>query len=363
MRLEVGRRTLLEIESLAAGGEGIARAEGWVVFVPRTAPGDTWRVEIREVRRRYARARPIERLRAGPGRREPPCPYVGRCGGCDWMHLDEATQRRWRERILCDALVRIGRQGALPSIQTLASPAPFGYRSRARVLYARRKVGFRARRSQALVSVERCIVLDAATQRALDALVARPPQGRGEREIRGYGDAVAVAGRTLRVGPHAFFQANRALWSAWLRKVAELCGEGEMALELYAGVGFYTSVLMERFRRVIAVEAGPAAEDLAVNCAAEVVRTRAEHWLPITGRRLQPEVVLMNPPRRGCDARVVEALRVLSPRRIVYVSCDPTTLARDLAGLEGVFSLSQLWVLDALPQTSRIETIAVLERC
>ncbi len=212
-----------------------------------------------------------------------------------------------------------------------------------------------------MVDIERCLVLDAETQSKLVELRENPPRGQGEIEIRGYGEKVEVAGQRLAVGPHAFFQANRALWERWLEVVVAACGRGELALELYAGVGFYTVAIEARFKSVIAVERGAASRDARRNTDARVIEAAAENWLPQQVGRLDPDLVLMNPTRSGCDARVTDALRAIGPARVVYVSCEPPTLARDAARLGPTFRLTGLSLLDTLPQTHHVEAVATFE--
>ncbi len=361
MTQRVGSEIELTIETLAAGGDGVGRSEGRVIFVPRTAPGDRVRVQLVRVRPRYVRGELRALLEPGPQRRESPCPYFGRCGGCRWLHLEDDAQEAGRLGILRDALQRIGGIRELPPIELVRSPAPFGYRSRARVAYAHGKVGFRAWHSHEVVDIERCLVLDAETQSKLSQLRERPPRGSGEIEIRGYGEKVDVADRRLAVGPSAFFQANRLLWERWLEVVSAACGSGELALELYAGVGFYTGEIEKNFKSVIAVERSTSARDARRNTRARVIQAAAEIWLPEQVGSLHPDLVLMNPPRGGCDARVVGALRALAPARVVYVSCEPSTLARDAARLGPTFRVTGLSLLDALPQTEKVEAVATLE--
>ena len=352
----------LSIDTLAAGGEGVGRHRGLVVFVPFAAPGDRLRVRVVRAIRRWLRAEIVAVVEPGPQRRPAPCPYYERCGGCDWMHIDEAEQSRARVAIVCETLRRIGGLDALPAIEHVPSPRAFGYRARARVAHERGRVGFRGRASRELVDIERCAVLDEGTQHALDTLRADPPPGRGELEIRSYGAELRVAGRVCSVAPGDFFQANAALWERWHTLVVEACGEGAFAVELYAGVGFYTIGLEQRFSRVIAIERGRAAAQLRSNTHSSVVRAAAEEWAPRELARLRPEVVLLNPPRAGCHKSVLDAVDESEAPRVVYVSCDPSTLARDLGRCKGELRLVRLVVIDSLPQTHHIEVIAVLER-
>jgi len=354
--LELGSVLPLRIDALAAGGDGIGRHEDLAIFVPLTAPGDLARVRVHQVRERFARAHLLSIEEPGK-RREPACPYFARCGGCSWLHVPEATQTEARIRILRDALQRIAKRSDLPPIESRESPRTLGYRARARVAYAAGRVGFRMRGSHEIVPIEHCAVLDEPTQLELEQLRRRPPHGRGEREIRGFD----VRAEGLQVSPGAFFQANRSLWRDWATLVAQCCGSGDVLLELFAGVGFYTVQLERRFERVLAVEQALSAADLRVNTRAEVFGTSVETFLQTYAWDPMPNVVLMNPPRIGCSREVMEALSEHLPRRIVYVSCEPSTLARDLGRLPTQYRIVRIVALDALPQTHHVEAIVVLE--
>jgi 23S rRNA (uracil1939-C5)-methyltransferase len=278
------------------------------------------------------------------------------------MHLSETAQQRARIDILNDSLRRIGGVSELPPIEFLSAPASFHYRARARVAVVGGRVGFRERASHRVVDVERCAVLDPNTQLALTDLRARAPSGPTEVEIRGFAEKVQVGERMLRVGPGEFFQANRPFWGEWQRTVAEACGAGGCLVELYAGVGFYTVALLDRFERVVAVERSSAARSARLNTNAEVIAADANEWAPVRLAALAPDTLLLNPPRTGCDQRVLRAVRETLARRVVYVSCDPTTFARDVRQLASGYRVKRLVVIDALPQTHHVEVLGVFER-
>ncbi|MBW2280314.1 MAG: class I SAM-dependent RNA methyltransferase [Deltaproteobacteria bacterium] len=365
MSLEPGTIIELVIDGLAAGGDGVGRFDGRAVFVPLTAPGDRVAAEVVRVQPRWARAEPVQLLDAGTGRREAPCGLFGECGGCSWLHLTPAAQRDARLTIARDALTRIGHFESLPELEWLPSPVELGYRARARVSLAPDEgiVGFHMRRSDRIVDVERCAVLDAMTQRELDRLRADPGGDSFDRlrsdqvEIRGFGREALG----LHVSRGSFFQANGAIWRQWRDAVAEACGRGASLVELYAGVGFFTTALEPRFEQIVAVERAASVADLRANTKAQVVHKSAEAFAVEELSALSPEVVLVNPPRTGCDSLVVDAIRRSGARRVVYVSCDPPTLARDLSRLGDGYHLRRLVVVDAMPQTHHVELFALLE--
>lgn len=377
----------LEIETLAAGGDGLGRGpDGRVVFVPFTAPGDRVRVEIVERRNRFARGVAQELTRAAPGRTDPLCPVFGQCGGCAWQHLAYPVQLEAKRTILHDALERIARLPVPAAFPLHPSPEPYGYRSRARVLASRGRVGFRRRRSSSVCATRRCPILVPELDRALAALADDPPRPSGEWELSvGIGGRTALApfpvrdssawveveaaGERLRVSSGSFVQANALLREALLAAVVRAAGTGKGLLELFAGAGFFTLALARGFRHVVAVESNPIAvadleENLTaigmdhVDIAAEPAERVLEDWR--VAMRV-PDVVVLDPPRVGLEPEARDALATLGAPRIVYVSCDPATLARDLGVLgDRGYELEGLEGFDLFPQTPHVEAVAVM---
>jgi 23S rRNA (uracil1939-C5)-methyltransferase len=384
----------LRIERLSAGGDGVAReASGRVVFVPLAAPGDLVRVRLRDARKRFARADVLELLEPGAARVQPPCPVFGVCGGCAWQHVAYPAQLSAKAEIVSDALRRIGgfelEKGA---VRVTPSPSPYGYRNRARLLQEGASLGYRMRRSHALCAVEACPVL----QPELSAVLARKrtplaggvsreweisigisgaPRARPLDEPCAAGiDAVDVcAGEDLlRISPGVFAQANAGLLGPLRDAVVREATSGgatTSALELYAGAGLFTLGLARRFDWVTAVESQPnAVADLRFNLRrarlanADVRPGEVEEVLPRLEVR-NPDVVVVDPPRAGLSREAMAELERVGPRRVVYVSCDPATLARDLAVLRGSgHRLLHVEAFDLFPQTPHVEALAVSER-
>ena len=377
------------IESLAAGGDGVGHdASGRVVFVPFAAPGDCLRVQLVEEQARFARGEIDAVLAPGEARVAPRCPVFGSCGGCAWQHIDYAAQLEAKRAMLRDALERIGGIEA-PPIEVVASPQPYGYRGRTRVLVEGDRVGFRKRRSHEVCAITACPLLAPPLDAALASLAAHPPAQDGEWELALGSDgavrsialgarapaaeriAVRAAGEQIEVSGGVFVQANALLQDTLAQTVLDAAGQGAEALELFAGAGFFTLGLARRFARVAAVESDAAAAvDLSRNCAAaglrhvRVIETPAEAVLGAFRRhRLAPDVVVLDPPRGGIGQRASEWLARLPAHRIVHVSCDPATLARDLRVLtEKRWSLVRVVGFDLFPQTPHVEAVAVLVR-
>jgi len=376
-------RAELRIESLAAGGDGVAHLpDGRVVFVPFTAPGDLVRVRLVESRARFARARVEELLEAGATRVSPVCAVFGSCGGCTWQHVDYAAQLEAKRQILCDAVRRIGGLVEPPVGPVLPSPSAYAYRGRARVRVEGGRVGYLRRRSHALCPVKRCPVLVPVLDRRLHELAEHPPQPEGEWELASGSDEVRasplgaraaprirleVGGRHIGVSSGVFAQSNALMLDALAARVADAAGSGSLAVELHAGAGLLTFGLAERFDRVVAVEGDPAAiGDLRANLAEaglERVEVRAQGveqaLAELAGRR--PDALVLDPPRSGLPPRSAEALVAVEAQRIAYLSCDPATLARDLAAIcARGYALHALEGIDLFPQTPHVEALATL---
>jgi len=377
----------LTIASLAGGGDGVGRAAGGrVCFVPFSAPGDRVRVRVVKEHARFARGEIVELLAAGPSRTTPECPVFGVCGGCAWQHVRYDAQLEAKREILRSALERVGRLRLPGPIELMPCPAPYRYRTRTRVLVEGGRVGYRRRRSHALCATSHCPVLVPE----LDAVLAQLGDGEpdpGEWEMAsGEGGvvrierlsptgprsatgelAIQVGDDSLVFSPGVFVQSNRWLRDALAAAVLEAAGQGRLAIELFAGAGFLTLGLARRFRRVVAVEADAAScADLLRNARRaglhniELCCEAAEH-AAAKGFGTIPDAVVLDPPRSGLVRDGAAAVCALAAPRVVYLSCDPATLSRDLAVLcAGGYEIQQVRGFDLFPQTAHVEALATL---
>ncbi|MFL6228973.1 MAG: class I SAM-dependent RNA methyltransferase [Pyrinomonadaceae bacterium] len=393
-RVRAGDILEVEIERVVPGGAGMAHARGLTVFVPLAAPGDVLRVRVERVKGRVAFAALAEVITPGRERVEPPCPYFGRCGGCDFQQLTYAAQLAAKVEIIRDCLRRIARLTPPANILITPSPAAWHYRSRARWQHdARaRHLGYYELASHRVVDVAECPVVVPELQDALARLredfAGRDSTAVEAREFEAVAgdDGVsllpplddreatervrAVAGESYRFDAACFFQINHALLEA-LVNAATRDEAGESAVDLYCGVGLFTLPLARRFARVTGVEGNAAAAAYARRNLSDARLANAEikmapvgEWLAQRASKLAPvDLVLLDPPRAGAEHGAVEGIVALRPRRIVYVSCDPATLARDLRELSAHgYALASLEAFDMFPQTHHVETIARLTR-
>ena len=408
------------IERIAAGGDGIARHDGMVVFVPRAVPGDVVSVALMR-HRTFARGRILEQLTASPDREPAPCPHYDgdRCGGCQLQGLQYPAQLAIKGELVRDALVRIGKQ-AIDSVSVTASPSPWRYRNSLTLALQRdrlRPSGWMAGMHVAgdptkLFALNECLlampeVMDgwhqlmhvasnlpramslrvtlrqlstgglAMTveggaswkQTSIDALVGGLPDLHAiwwvrDDEVR----TVRFDRRTVHEAGASFAQVNPAV-AALLRArvVAEVeAVSPDAVVDAYAGSGALSADLIRAGRRITAIELDPDASAVAVvalrgDPLARVLTGRVEHLLP---HGLPANVVVLNPPRAGVDATVPALIAPPTShvRRVVYVSCDPATLARDINRLGPEWRVTAVQAFDMFPQTSHIETVCTIDR-
>jgi len=376
-----------KVEKLVHGGLGLVRDTEGVVFVAFVIPGETVRIgAIRKERRRRTAER-VEVVEPSPERAVPPCPLFGRCGGCQLQHVSYEAQLRFKREIVQEVLARLaGVEAEVAPVLPAASP--WHYRARIKLQVRRGIAGFFAEGANELLPVPHCYI-------ARDELNALLPTLGGLVRARGTetvelmllpdGGLWAIAagrgrktyrwvngGWTPDAGQRAAFsQVNPERNEALRELVAGLAGQGPCAkaIDLYAGTGNLAGALLGRCEQVTAVDSDPAAMELGRRSigkdhAARVrfVNMKAEDFLAGASDADRPDLVVLDPPRSGARPAVSGIIR-LAPPRVIYVSCDPATLARDLKDLarEG-YALRSITPLDMFPQTAHIETVSLIVR-
>ncbi|MBF8259246.1 MAG: TRAM protein [Actinobacteria bacterium] len=389
------------------GGYVLARPEGMgVLFVRWALPGEVVSVRLVERKREYAFAEAVEVLSPSPHRVDPPCEVFGECGGCQLQHADYPYQLEMKREILREAFRRIGKTDVAPEI---APPRePFGYRYRGRFRVDGEKVGFHGERSHRLVPVSRCpLMIDAinavlpglrglgrfavvsGVQVASDGVRASAsfpgvPFGKGmvehlagrtggvlsgaRFEDRSWGEeriTLPLEGISYSVSPRGFFQANWRMNQAMVRRIGAILGEsaGARLLDLYAGAGNFALPLAAKVREVVAVEGeAQSFRELRDNVRGNalgnvrIVRSSVETFRP-EGRF---DALVLDPPRAGLSERSLERVREIAAGNVFYVSCNPSTLARDVRSLSDRYVLASLEMHDFFPNTHHVEALAVL---
>jgi 23S rRNA (uracil1939-C5)-methyltransferase len=371
----------VKVDKWVYGGDAMARIEGRVVFVPFVLPGDM-------------HADLVAIQQSAPERVAPPCPLFTRCGGCHYQHAPYEFQLAQKVEILREQLRRVGKIKWEGEISAVSGPA-LGYRNRAQFQIADGKIGYFASGSHDLIPVDgECPISSPRLNQALAEMRARMPDRRFPNFVHSielFTDETNVQVNILetdrpvaktfyewcqstvaleyattfgkfRVSPRSFFQVNRFLIDQ-LVEAAIGDASGQTALDLYSGVGLFALPLARKFQKVAAVESGvTAARDLEVNAqnaglVIQHLQGRVEdHLARVTA---PPDFVVADPPRAGLGKTVVSHLERLKPPRLTIVSCDPATLARDVAALTG-YKIDKLTLVDLFPQTYHLETVAHL---
>jgi len=346
---------ILTIQDIAFGGKGVARHEGMVVFVPFVAPGEVVTGRITRRKKNFAEAELVSVLERSPDRVEPPCPVFGICGGCSYQHLAYERQLAIKSAQVEQTLRRVGRLEHVPMQPIIGSPKQFQYRNRIRVHRAGRVVGFFAHESRELVDVEQCPISQPKVNAAL-ANLRRSSQPDGDYSLRAPGG-----------GPY-FEQTNPGATRELVALVERTVRRGQQLLaDAYCGSGLFSRALRAHFEQVIGLEENVLAVESATREAAPHERYIAGEVSAHLGEILTAHepartTVIVDPPATGITARVADILIGAAPSEIVYVSCNPATLARDLAVLAKTYRLEAVTPIDMFPQTAEIEVVAHLTR-
>ena len=360
----------LKIEDIAFGGKGVGRDQGKAIFIPYTIEGELVSAEILREKKQFAEAELMEVKEGSPHRVTPECPYFSQCGGCVYQHIGYEHQLAIKWRQVRNVLQRIGKLKDIPLRPIIPSPKQYEYRNRITIHVQDGVIGFFRRDSHRLIDIERCPISCDEVNRALTELRDRNPRdghytlrtSSSRRVFSQTNDDVANALRDLIVG---LIPANQ-----------------DLLIDAYCGAGFFAKALLNKFKRVVGIDwdkfaiadakenateketyiAGDVEEELQ-----QVGPVRLNHALhanyPDSGRlgSIAPTTIIMDPPAIGLSVNVRKAILDLAPTTLIYVSCDPATLARDLKELQEKFTIHSVTPLDMFPQTAEIEAVAHLQ--
>ncbi|MDX2079235.1 MAG: TRAM domain-containing protein [Terrimicrobiaceae bacterium] len=343
----------ITIERVAFGGSGLGRLpDGRVCFVPGTLPGERAIVRLVREKKSYAEAELVRLVESSPRRVRPGCPVFGTCGGCTYQHAAYDLQLEIKTGQVSEVLRRLGRIADPDVRPTLPSPATYGYRNRISVHVQHGRVGYHRVKSRSLVEVSHCPIAAPAVNDQLAALAARPPHRDGRITLR--------APSTHR----GFSQVNDGAAEVLAAAVTEMLpGRIPHFVDAYCGAGFFIRALRGRFERATGIEwSHPAIEAARANAAENetFLEGPVESHLGSVLASAPDAVVLVDPPAEGLEAAVIETLENQRPGRLIYVSCDPATLARDVARLANTHAPQWFQPVDMFPQTAEIEVAALL---
>jgi 23S rRNA (uracil1939-C5)-methyltransferase len=403
----------VRVSSLVYGGEALGRLpDGRAIFVPFALPGEKVRVQIEEEKRGHVRASLIDVLEPSTNRVKPRCPHFTACGGCHYQHIDYSDQLKNKAAILCEQLERIGGLRDIPCLPTIPCPSPWYYRNHIQFHQAADgKLGYQAARSKSVVTIQECHLPEIALNELWPQLDLDPVPGLERISLRlgmnedimlilessdpepldfsvedlpisavhlGPGGALVLAGseiltirvlnRPFQVSPASFFQVNTLQAAAMVEHLQQslTLASNDTLLDIYCGVGLFSAFLAPRVERLVGIElSSSACHDFAVNLDefdhVELYEASAQGVL--ASQKFNPNAIVVDPPRTGLGQRTLDGLLAQNATQIAYVSCDPSTLARDTKRLTtGGYQLRQITPFDLFPQTYHIESISIWEK-
>jgi tRNA/tmRNA/rRNA uracil-C5-methylase (TrmA/RlmC/RlmD family) len=373
----------LTIHDIAFGGEGVGRIDDFVVFVPFVIVGETVEAEISEVKKNFARAKLLRVVTPSPERVTPECKYFTQCGGCQYQHIGYAAQLRFKHKQIADLFERVGKISRDVVAPVIPCPSPFGYRNRIMIRSQwngpakKLEIGFIGADNKFVVDIEECKIAEPAISEQIKQVRANPPPKGGIKIV------LRIPPEGWDVPPDSFFQNNFFLLPKLVETVRGFLRDGgaRHLADLYCGVGFFGIELADLIESFVGVEY----DNLAIKSARKNAKTRkisngefisakVEDVLPELMKKFSvladghlngnKTAVILDPPRKGCQAETLKLLRQTRPAQVIYVSCHPATMARDLNILceDGVFELARVQPLDMFPQTQHVECVADLRR-
>ncbi len=402
----------IDFTSPAYGGDSVGRLpDGRAVFTPFVLPGERARIRLVDERRSFARGEVVELLQPAPARIQPRCPHFGECGGCHYQHLPYPAQLELKTAILRDQFARIALLPEPPIRAMVPSPRPWNYRNSLQFhLTPQGKLGFQSAGGGSVVEIRECHLPEEALGELWPQIDLEPIPGLERIALRAgaggeamlvlessaleapglsveelpvsavhlgpagalvlAGDeaiALQVLGRAFRVSAGSFFQVNLPAAELMVQHLLELLplSAGDAVLDVYCGVGLFSAFLAPRAGQVIGVESSPSAcEDFAANLDEfdNVSLYQGEAGQVLPALKLRPAAAVVDPPRAGLEKPALDALLAMRPPLLAYVSCDPSTLARDARRLlSGGYALRQVTPFDLFPQTYHIESISLFQ--
>lgn len=373
MNLVPGQKIILQISDIAFGGEGVARIEEFVVFVPFVLIGEEVEAEVTEVKKNFARAKLTQVLKPSPQRVEAPCSYFANCGGCQYQHIAYEEQLRIKHKQIADLFERIGKISRDIIAPVVPCPQPYGYRNRIMIRSQWNKpeqklnIGFVRWDCGLVEDITECKIAEPALNEQIKHVRANPPPKGGIKVV------LRIPPENWEVPRDSFFQNNFFLLPELVNTARDFLKRGgaRHLVDLYCGVGFFGIELADVVDSFVGVEY----DQMAIKAArrnlelhqrdnGEFISANVEEVVPALLKRFSRDStsVLLDPPRKGCPKDLLELLRRERPSQVIYVSCHPATMARDLNVLcaDGVFKLAQVVPLDMFPQTQHVECVAEL---
>ncbi len=374
---------LVEIEKMAIGGDGVARIpfddKSLVVFVGKSAPGDQLKIKITAVEKNYLNGIILQIMKPGDSRREPPCIYANRCGGCSWQQLTEDEQIHQKELLLKELFKKFLPLMKYDLLPTVRSPKSFHYRNRIQLKHQDNLLGYFQEKSHHIVDIDACLIAD---QRISDEIPnikqSLKPSGPSvvkyelkisEDNVFGY-NRIGEKGQGL-----SFAQVNTEMNTLLQNHITNLVTaiQPKTISELYAGAGNFTIDLAKKLP-LAQIEAAELNPELTIAAVKKLTELKLQKRLSfftadcdafVKRRPLSQDLILVDPPRQGCSEVVIDKIAAASTKNFLYISCHPVSLLRDLQKLrleQSGYQIVSLQIYDMFPQTDHFETVILLTK-
>ena len=369
----VGEKLTLKIDDVAFGGDGVGRVDDFVIFVPFVMTGEEVEVEIIERKKSYARAKPLQVIKPAPERVEPECPHFGLCGGCQYQHIDYPQQLEIKHRQIVELFRRIGGIAEADIASVVPCPSPYGYRNRIMLRSQWNKrlqklhIGFLQYDRPWAVDLEECRIAEPGINDQIAGVRRNPPPRGGLKVV------LRLLPEGWTVPGDSFFQNNFHALPMLVQAVEDRLKDSgaRHLIDAYCGVGFFGIELSDVVDSFVGVEYDARAVKAARENAAQqnatngdFIQGKTEELLASLVNRFDSDktAIIIDPPRKGCQPGTLQTLREARPSQVIYVSCHPATLARDLNTLcaDGVYRLARVTPVDMFPQTQHVECVADL---
>ncbi|MCK5707365.1 MAG: class I SAM-dependent RNA methyltransferase [Candidatus Aureabacteria bacterium] len=392
--LKIDDLVTIEIDNIAFGGSGVGRFDGLAVFVPLSIPGETIEARVIEIKKNYALAK-IESIKNPSQKRQsPPCQYFGKCQGCVYQHMDYKEELKIKTSQVKDIFERLAHISDPPVLPATPCPHEYGYRNKVRLRYKQLKdnkklFGYIIENRKRTLDIESCLIASPLINKILSDLRNNDFDFFGKQNIRSHNltlieDGInsytalekkaelkaTVNNKIFNYSINSFFQVNRSIFNSLIEYLLSIITKLDLQdaylCDLYCGVGFFGILLSEHFKHVHFVEQNRVScrfleKNIKENNIENAKVINADTEAIIESLTNKYDVIIIDPPRSGCDDKVCASLAEMKPKKLIYISCNPATMARDIEKLTNLgFTLESLKPFDFFPKTKHIEVVAIL---